>query len=330
MTAKQLKWLGGFTCLVMFFALLGGAVVSKTGSGLECGQDWPLCNGKLVPAYTIGSLIEYTHRLFSGLAGLMSLASMWAFWRYARERRDLTVYALLTLVFVIVQGAMGALAVIHSQSAPVMALHLGFSLIAFASSLMLALGARRQIPEASSGRLVPSVSKAFRNFTWFTALYSYIVVYLGAYVSHTDSQGGCSGWPLCNGAWIPELSGGVGIVFMHRVAAALLFIMTALLGHIAFWKHKELPELRALGIAAVLLCLLQVFSGAAVVSSLGNDQVYIFAALAHIVLISGLFGVLCYMSVRVGQLSNRRRNGADAAGRPVGDGFGQQNKVDMG
>jgi len=308
MTAQQLKWLSYLTCMIMFLALMGGAVVTKTGSGLECGNEWPLCNGKLVPAYTLGSLIEYTHRLFSGLAGLASLASMYAFWRYARERRDLLTYAFMTLLFVIVQGGMGALAVVKSQSAAVMALHMGFSLIAFASSLMLALGSKRRFEDERSvvvppvGRLV---SRGFRNLVWITTIYSYIVVYIGAYVSHTDSRGGCSGWPLCNGEWIPELTGGVGIVFAHRIAAAILFILIAILGHLAFWRYKEHRELRSLGVTAVLLCLMQVLSGAAVVYTLDNDRLYIFAALAHILLIAGLFGVLCYLSVRVWQLSRR-------------------------
>jgi len=291
----------------MFLALLGGAVVTKTGSGLECGNEWPLCHGKLIPAYTVGSLIEYTHRLFSGLAGLLSLASMYAFWRYARSRTDLLAYAFMTLLFVIVQGGMGALAVIRSQSAAVMALHMGFSLIAFASSLMLALGTKRRYEAGETEDTIVDqrqpVSKAFRNLTCFTTVYSYVVVYIGAFVSHTDSQGGCSGWPLCNGEWIPELSGGVGIVFTHRIAALLLFILTAVLGHLAFWRYKEYPELRALGVAAVLLCLMQVFSGAAVVYTLNNERLYIFAALAHILLIACLFGVLSYMSVRVWQLN---------------------------
>ncbi|AIQ49195.1 cytochrome Caa3 oxidase [Paenibacillus sp. FSL R7-0273] len=306
MTTAHLKWLSYITCLMMFLALFGGAVVTKTGSGLECGNEWPLCHGKLIPAYTLGSMIEYTHRLFSGLAGLLSLASMVLFLRFARRRKELLGYALLTLIFVVVQGGMGALAVIRSQSAAVMALHMGFSLIAFASSLMLALGTRRWHESAGQQEADgPPVSRGFRNLTWITALYSYIVVYIGAYVSHTDSQGGCSGWPLCNGEWFPELTGGVGIVFMHRVAAALLFLLTAILGHLAFWRYKKLPELRMLGVAAVTLCLLQVFSGAAVVHTLYNDKLYIFAALSHIVLIAGLFGVLSYMSVRVWQQSGK-------------------------
>lgn len=309
MTMNQLKWLSYTTCLIMFLALLGGAIVTKTGSGLECGNEWPLCHGKLVPAYTLGSMIEYTHRLFSGLAGLLSLASAVAFWLYARKRRDLRVYSILTLLFVVVQAGMGALAVVKSQSASVMALHMGFSLIAFSSALMLALGTKRmhEAGELDHRLIRRPVSPAFRNLTWITALYSYIVVYIGAYVSHTSSQGGCTGWPLCNGEWVPELSGGVGIVFMHRVAAMLLFVMTAVLGHLAFWKHKDHPELRTLGVCAVLLCLMQVLSGAAVVYTLYNERLYIFAALAHILLIAGLFGVLCYMSVRVWQLGRNEK-----------------------
>ncbi|AIQ14330.1 COX15/CtaA family protein [Paenibacillus durus] len=302
MTAKQLKWLGYITCLIMFLALLGGALVTKTGSGLECGNEWPLCNGKLVPAYTLGQMIEWSHRLLSGLAGLAALASALAFRRYARDRRDLQAYAFMTLLFVVIQAFMGALAVVRSQSAAVMALHMGFSLIAFASSLMLALGAGRRHSGEQTGTL-PPLGKGFRNLTWMTTIYAYIVVYIGAFVSHTGSQGGCSGWPLCNGEVIPELSGGTGIMFFHRVAAMLLFILTAVLGHLAFWRHGGYPELKKLGISAVILCGLQVFSGASVVFTLYNEQWYLFAALAHIVLISGLFGVLCYMSVRVWQLS---------------------------
>ncbi|MDT3427854.1 cytochrome c oxidase assembly protein subunit 15 [Paenibacillus forsythiae] len=312
MTAKPLKWLGYITCLIMFLALLGGAVVTKTGSGLECGNEWPLCNGKLVPAYTLGQMIEWSHRLFSGLAGLASLASVLAFRRYARNRRDLQAYAYMTLLFVVIQAFMGALAVVRPQTAAVMALHMGFSLIAFASSLMLALGAGSRYSGEQTGAL-PPVGKGFRNLTWITAIYAYIVVYVGALVSHTGSQGGCSGWPLCNGEVIPELSGGTGIMFVHRIAAMLLFVLTAVLGHLAFWRHGRYPELGKLGALAVALCALQVLSGASVVFTLYNEQWYLFAALAHIVLVSGLFGVLCYMSVRVWQLGriDREKDSAE-------------------
>jgi heme a synthase len=302
---KQLKWLSYITCLIMFCATFGGMVVTKTGSGLGCGQEWPLCNGKFVPAYTVSSMIEYSHRAVSGMAGLAALASLIAFWKYKRDRRDLMAYVIGTSVFVVVQAIMGALAVVKPQSAAIMALHFGFSLIAFASSVMLALGMRRV--EQAKGPVdlerLPRVSKGFRNLVWGTTLYSYIVVYIGAFVSHTDSREGCSGWPLCNGEVIPELSGGVGIAFMHRVAALLLLIVVAVMGHFAYWRNRDNREIQMLGISATVLCLLQVFSGALIMATMHNEEVYVFSALGHTLLISALFGVLCYLSVRVWQLS---------------------------
>jgi heme A synthase len=41
-----------------------GAVVRITGSGLGCGDDWPVCHGRLIPSLAdIATLIEWSHRL---------------------------------------------------------------------------------------------------------------------------------------------------------------------------------------------------------------------------------------------------------------------------
>lgn len=288
----------------MFFATFGGTVVTKTDSGLGCGHEWPLCRGQFVPAHTIASLIEYSHRLVSGLAGLSSVAVVVAFWLFAKNRKDLRTYSVLTLIFVLVQALMGAMAVVYDQSSAVLALHFGFSLIAFASSLMLALGARKMDKDKHSAirQERSPVSLAFRNYVWVVTIYSYIVVYVGAYVSHTSSAGGCSGWPLCNGELVPELTGSVAIAFVHRLAALLLFIAIVVMAYFAYKLHKGNRELWSLGTSAAVLCLLQVFSGAGIVFTLSKPELYIFAALLHNLLISSLFGVLCYLSVRVWQL----------------------------
>lgn len=315
MNTKQLKWLSYLSCFVMFLATLGGSVVTKTESGLGCGNDWPLCHGKFVPAHTLASMIEYSHRAVSGAAGLLSLGAFVAFWLYRKQRRDLQLYSFLALVFVMVQAFMGAMAVVYPASSAVMALHFGFSLIAFASSVMLVLGIRED-ESRQSQPIAPSrhrVSRGFRNLTWFATGYTYIVVYLGAYVSHTDSAGGCTGWPLCNRELIPELTGGVGIAFTHRVAAALLLIVVATVGHFAYRKHPDNREIRSLGVAATLLVIAQVFTGAGIVFTLNNFEVYLFTSLAHIIILAALFGVLCYMSVRTWQLS-RNVNGNQSAG----------------
>lgn len=293
----------------MFLATLGGSVVTKTESGLGCGNEWPLCHGKFVPAHTLASMIEYSHRAISGAAGLLAVGAFVAFWMFRKNRKDLQFYALLALIFVMVQAFMGAMAVIYPTSSGVMALHFGFSLIAFASSIMLALGVRQEelaekdaTPRSAGVALYP-VSVSFRNLTWFATIYTYIVVYIGAYVSHTDSAGGCSGWPLCNNELIPDMSGGTGIAFMHRIAALLLLALIALVGHLAYWKHPHHKEIRKLGIAATVLIIMQVFTGAGIAFTLTNYNVYLFTSLAHIVVLASLFGVLCYLSVRTWQLS---------------------------
>ncbi|MBP2002066.1 cytochrome c oxidase assembly protein subunit 15 [Paenibacillus shirakamiensis] len=305
MNTKQLKWLSYATSFIMLMATLGGTVVTKTDAGLGCGKEWPLCNGTFVPAHTLSSLIEYSHRAVSGAAGMVALAAFIAFMIYRKERRDLRMYATLSLIFVIIQAGMGAFAVVFSQSSAIMALHFGFSLIAFASSVMLALGMRQEDKQQHLAPLPPAapVTKGLRNWVWFATAYTYIVVYLGAYVSHTNSAGGCSGWPLCNGALIPELSGGVTIAFIHRLGAFLLFIVIGIVGHFAYRHNPYNKEIRSLGVWATVLVLIQILTGGFLVFNLYNPRMYIFASLAHIFVLATLFGVLCYMSVRTWQLS---------------------------
>lgn len=110
----------------------------------------------------------------------------------------------------------------------------------------------------------------------------------------------------------PGTRGGEGIAFTHRVAAFLLLLVIAALGHLAFWKHPDLPEIRKLGLAATLLVIVQVFTGASIVFTLNNYHVYLFTSLAHIIVLAALFGVLCYLSVRTWQLSGRNSALADA------------------
>lgn len=60
--------------------ILWGAFVRATGSGAGCGDHWPLCNGEVIPrAEQIETLIEFSHRVTSGLALLAVVALLiWA------------------------------------------------------------------------------------------------------------------------------------------------------------------------------------------------------------------------------------------------------------
>ncbi|MFD0868085.1 Heme A synthase [Chlamydia abortus] len=300
------KWLNKIavaSAIGMFIVLLMGAVVTKTDSGRGCGDDWPLCNGKFIPSYTIESMIEYSHRFVSGVEGILVLVAFIGVVRLVK-RKDARWYAGLALAFTVVQAILGAMAVKWEQSSLVMALHFGISMLAFACSLLLAiiLLYSESIPERGprGGNTTVLPSAGLRYMIWITTIYSYIVVYLGAFVRHTKSWGGCSGWPLCNGQVIPELSGATGIVFLHRVAALLLFVAIAVMLYMLRRERKYPQELVKAGYWAFGLIILQILSGAYVTFTITSDW-HLLSGLIHTLLIAGLFSILVHLSVRVFQ-----------------------------
>lgn len=97
----------GYTILV----ILWGAVVRATGSGAGCGNHWPTCNGDVIPRpEQIETMIEFSHRLTSGLAGIFVLVLLiWAFRKvFTHNQQLIRRMAVLTFVFILVEGALGA------------------------------------------------------------------------------------------------------------------------------------------------------------------------------------------------------------------------------
>ena len=66
--------------------ILGGSVVRASGSGAGCGESWPRCNGSLIPlGGDIETVIEFTHRLFTGALGIALFTfGAWTWRRIAR------------------------------------------------------------------------------------------------------------------------------------------------------------------------------------------------------------------------------------------------------
>jgi len=298
---KWLKPLAVLATLVMFIVMIAGSLVTKTDSGLGCGNDWPLCNGKWVPEYTLASIIEYSHRLITGVAGIVVIIFSVLCWRHYRGNKEVRNLALFGLFFIVLESILGASAVIWPQSSSVLALHFGFSLLAFTGVFLLSLYVlQRDKMEA----VVQGVaSKGFRNWVWAVTIYAYGVVYLGAYVRHTGSSMACSDWPLCDGKLIPELSGQVGIQFVHRLGAlglAILLLATMIYAVRHFKETRR--DLYGASILAFVLVMAQVFSGGFVVLF----KLHLYATLLHSMIITILFGVICYMCLQV--LKRPQRN----------------------
>ena len=91
------------------FVILWGAFVRATGSGAGCGDHWPLCNGDVVPrAPALETVIEFGHRLTSGLAGILALVlAVWAWRAYPTGSRVRTA-ALGAFAFMMIEAAIGA------------------------------------------------------------------------------------------------------------------------------------------------------------------------------------------------------------------------------
>ncbi|MCM3003191.1 COX15/CtaA family protein [Priestia koreensis] len=290
---KLLKALSVVTTLCMAVILLGGALVTKTGSGLGCGRQWPLCHGQIIPhPLTIETVIELSHRAASGLGGILVLALCiwcWIALKHVREARPL---AIIAFVFLVLQALLGAAAVVWGQVALVMALHFGISLISFASVLLLTL----LVFEVD--RKFDSLSLRFGRTMLFhiygILIYSYVVVYTGAYVRHTKSSLACASVPFCSNGSIGLPQDFYQWVQMgHRLAAALIFVWILIAFIHAFKHYRQQKVVFYSWLISLILITLQALSGALSVLS----HLALGFALMHSLFISCLFGVLSYLAM---------------------------------
>lgn len=89
--------------------ILWGAWVRISFSGAGCGEHWPTCGGEVLPtAASTKTLIEYTHRLTSGVSLILVLwLLVWAFRALPRGHRG-RVGAVGTAAFLFAEAALGA------------------------------------------------------------------------------------------------------------------------------------------------------------------------------------------------------------------------------
>ncbi len=89
--------------------VLWGAVVRATGSGAGCGAHWPLCNVEVLPrAPGVATLIEWSHRATSGLALVAVVALAVAVFRSRPRGDDDELGAVLSVLFILSEAAVGA------------------------------------------------------------------------------------------------------------------------------------------------------------------------------------------------------------------------------
>lgn len=95
--------------------ILWGAFVRASGSGAGCGSHWPLCNGEVIPrSPTVQTLIEFSHRLTSGVALILVVALTVAAFRAFPKRHIVRRGALFSLFFMLTEALVGAGLVLFS------------------------------------------------------------------------------------------------------------------------------------------------------------------------------------------------------------------------
>jgi heme A synthase len=95
--------------------ILWGVYVRASGSGAGCGSHWPLCNGVIIPqSPQVQTLIEFTHRLMSGLSLILVVGLLiWAF-RAHPKGHPARLGASLSMFFIITEALVGASLVLFS------------------------------------------------------------------------------------------------------------------------------------------------------------------------------------------------------------------------
>jgi cytochrome c oxidase assembly protein subunit 15 len=103
------RTLSRISLFVTVLVILWGSYVRASGSGAGCGSHWPTCNGDVVPRTpTAATLVEFTHRVTSGLSALLVLAQLvWARRIFPKEHpiRRPVMWAAIFMVGEVLIGA---------------------------------------------------------------------------------------------------------------------------------------------------------------------------------------------------------------------------------
>ncbi|MCX6377890.1 MAG: heme o synthase [Armatimonadetes bacterium] len=101
-----------FTLIFNFVVIAWGALVRATNSGDGCSNHWPLCDGQIIPApHKVKTVIEFTHRVMSGLDGILILALLIFAFKAFPQKHRVRYGAVLCLVFTFIEAMIGRLLV---------------------------------------------------------------------------------------------------------------------------------------------------------------------------------------------------------------------------
>jgi len=217
----RLAWTAAtFTYLLIIL----GAIVRITGSGLGCGEHWPLCNGKLLPPLDVPTMIEYGHRLAAAAVSvLVAGLAAYAWWlnRGAGSGEPFPPgrAPYIALGLLVVQVLLGAVTVTLRLPPWTVILHLGTAMLLLATLIVIAKSTRFTPGSRPRGGLLLLV------LGFVTVLFGALTANLGAAIA-------CLGFPLCNGRILPAGNYLQHVQWTHRLLAYTLF------GYVWWWALR--------------------------------------------------------------------------------------------
>ncbi len=226
---RRLAWTAAAATLALI--TLGG-VVRITGSGLGCGDDWPLCHGRLIPPLDLPTLIEYAHRLAASLVSLLTLGLLALAWIRHRGEPRLRRPATLAALLLAFQVLLGAVTVWLRLPAASVVLHLATAMVLLGVLVVAALRAGQAarpgaVPDGSGEREIAGVGPRYAALTRAAAALGFGTLVVGGVVANLHAGSACQGFPLCNGALLPAAELPVAVHWTHRLFA---FTLVGLLG----------------------------------------------------------------------------------------------------
>jgi len=292
------------TLFLTFDLVLFGAFTRLSDSGLGC-PDWPGCYGHASPIGAATAIsaaqqhlpdgpvtgakawIEMLHRYLATAVGVLILTL--ALFEHTAPRAERSWWPWLTLVWVCVQGAFGALTVSMKLFPAIVTLHL------LGAMVLLVLLSRQAWRLSGAARHAP-ISAALRAGIGLTFGLLWLQTALGAWVSTNYAVLACRDFPQCQGTWWPPMDWAQGfeiwrplgrtaqglyigfpaltaIHFAHRLMAGLVLAALLLLA----WRLYRVAPLRRSAQWLAALALWQLGTG------LGNVLLNwpLAAALAH-------------------------------------------------
>ena len=202
-----LAWIAA-ACAYLLIVL--GAIVRISGSGMGCGDHWPLCNGHLVPPLNdIPTVIEWSHRLVAGVVSILVVGLVVLDWRRAWP----------ALALLIVQIILGAVTVKTGLTPAMVVLHLATAMLLLAALIVAARG----LPDSPGLRPGSAVLLAL----------TFVTVVFGALTANLGAMASCGGFPLCNGQLIPTAGPLAWVHWVHRLLAY------SVAGYAIWWMARD-------------------------------------------------------------------------------------------